>query len=164
MFRISAFNIGNVADAYVLHAPKFVCLIICAVSVVTSSSVSAQESSVPYSNGGSSRSFGELAGQINRSGKLFRIEGLCRSACTMFLSLGSVCVDQDATLLFHSGRPGTTRGRERMLATYNAKLRDFLINNRYMDTPEFHGISGRDIVRKFGYKTCPTNPSHNAHF
>jgi hypothetical protein len=164
MFRISAFNIGNVADAYVLHALKFVCRIICAVTVVTSSSASPQESSVPYSNGGFSRSFGELARQINRSGKLFRIEGRCRSACTMFLSLRSVCVDQDATLLFHSGRPGTTRGRERMLATYNAKLRDFLITNHYMDTPKFHAISGRDIVRKFGYSVCPPDASIDGHF
>ena len=51
-----------------------------------------------------------------------------------------------------------------MLATYNAKLREFLINNRYMDTPEFHAISGRDLVRKFGYRACPPNPSNNAHF
>ncbi len=42
-----------------------------------------------------------------------------------------------------------------MLATYNAKLRNFLIANHYMDTPAFHAISGRDIVHKFGYRACP---------
>jgi len=126
-----------------------------AVVVLSCSSVVAQESSLPYSKGGFSKSFGELASQINRSGKLFRIEGTCQSACTMFLSLKNVCVDVNATLLFHSGRPGTVGGRPRMLATYNAKLREFLIANHYMDTPEFHAISGRDIVQKFGYRACP---------
>jgi hypothetical protein len=42
-----------------------------------------------------------------------------------------------------------------MLSTYNAKLREFLIANHYMDTPEFRAISGRDIVQKFGYRACP---------
>jgi hypothetical protein len=133
---------------------KFICFMICFVTVSGAAAV-AQESSAPYSHGGFSKSFGELAAQINRSGKLFRIEGTCQSACTMFLSLRNVCVDPNATLLFHSGRPGTTQGRGRMLATYNAKLRNFLIANHYMDTPAFHAISGRDIVRKFGYRACP---------
>lgn len=164
MKRISASGARTIAHASSPRAFKFVCLITCVAAVMTSSPAIAQGSSSSYSNGGFSKSFDELASQITRSGQLFRIEGLCRSACTMFLSLRSVCIDQNATLLFHSGRPGTTRGRARMLATYNAKLREFLINNRYMDTPEFHAISGRDLVRKFGYRACPPNPSNNAHF
>jgi hypothetical protein len=148
-------DINNTARAFAQRVIKFVCFATCVVVVISCSSAIAQESSAPYSTGGFSKSFGELAGQINRTGKLFRIEGTCRSACTMFLSLRNVCVDLNATLLFHSGRPGTTGGRDRMLATYNAKLRQFLIANHYMDTPEFHAISGRDIVQKFGYRACP---------
>jgi hypothetical protein len=144
----------NVARAFAQRL-QFVCLVTCVVTVIRGSFAVAQESSAPYSKGGFSTSFGELAGQINRSGKLFRIEGTCQSACTMFLSLRNVCVDLNATLLFHSGRPGTLGERERMLATYNAKLREFLIANHYMDSPEFHAVSGRDIVRKFGYRACP---------
>jgi hypothetical protein len=154
MHQISLFDMDTVTLAFAQHTIKFVCLITC-VAVISSSPVVAQDSSTPYSFGGFSKSFGELASQINRSGKLFRIEGTCRSACTMFLSLKDVCVDLNATLLFHSGKPGTVRGRARMLATYNAKLREFLIANHYMDTPEFHAISGRDIVGKFGYRECP---------
>jgi hypothetical protein len=150
-----AFDMDNVAHAFAQHALKCVCIVTCVVIIIGSSAVVAQDSSAPYSNGGFSQSFGELASQISRSGKLFRIEGTCRSACTMFLSLRNVCVDLSATLLFHSGRAGTVRGRERMLATYNAKLRAFLIANHYMDTPEFHAISGRDIVHQFGYRACP---------
>jgi len=148
-------RMDNIAHAFAQRALKFVCLVTCAITIISSSSAVAQESSAPYSRGGFSKSFGELGGQINRSGKLFRIEGTCQSACTMFLTLRNVCVDPNATLLFHSGRPGTVGGRERMLATYNAKLREFLIANHYMDSPEFHAISGRDIIRKFGYRACP---------
>ncbi len=156
MKQIAIFNINNLARTFAHHIVKLACVITCVVIVICGSSAAMQESSSsPYSNGGFSRSFGELANRINRSGKLFHIEGTCRSACTMFLSLRNVCVDLGATLLFHSGRPSTVRGRERMLATYNAKLRDFLVANHYMDSPEFHAISGRDIVRKFGYRACP---------
>ena len=145
----------SVVRAVAHSALKFLSILTCVITMTCGSSAIAQDSSIPYSRGGFSKSFGELAGPINQSGKLFRIEGSCQSACTMFLSLKNVCVDLNAMLLFHSGRPGTTGGRERMLNTYNAKLRNFLIANHYMDSPEFHAISGRDIIRKFGYRACP---------
>jgi hypothetical protein len=130
----------------------------CIVIVLSNSSALAERSSLPYAKGGFSASFAQLARDINQSGELFRIEGTCQSACTMFLSLRKVCVDRNATLLFHSGRRlGAVGGRERMLNTYHAKLRKFLIANHYMDTPEFHAISGSDIVQKFGYRACPQN-------
>ena len=42
-----------------------------------------------------------------------------------------------------------------MLASYNAKLRNYLVSNGYVDTFNFHAISGRDIISKFGYRPCP---------
>ena len=42
-----------------------------------------------------------------------------------------------------------------MLAAYNTGLRDYVTSHRYMDTLAFHAISGRDMIRKFGYKACP---------
>ena len=42
-----------------------------------------------------------------------------------------------------------------MLAAYNASLRDYVTANHYMDTLAFHSISGRDMIRKFGYRECP---------
>jgi hypothetical protein len=135
---------------------KILLLMSCVVIVLSNSSAFAERSSLPYAKGGFSASFGPLARDINQSGELFRIEGTCQSACTMFLSLRKVCVDLNATLLFHSGRRlGAVGGKERMLSTYRPKLRKFLIANHYMDTPEFHAISGLDIVRKFGYRPCP---------
>jgi hypothetical protein len=125
-------------------------------TVVWGSAALADGSSLPYANGGFSHGFGAIADPINRSDELFRIEGTCRSACTMFLSLRKVCIDENATLLFHGGRPGYgQKSPERMLHTYNAKLRNFITINHYMDTSEFHAISGRDMIEKFGYRKCP---------
>lgn len=42
-----------------------------------------------------------------------------------------------------------------MLSAYNAKLRNYVVSNHYMDTLAFHTISGADIIDKFGYKECP---------
>jgi hypothetical protein len=135
---------------------KIMPLMSCVVTVLPNSSALAEQSSLPYAKGGFSASFGQLARAINQSGELFRIEGRCQSSCTMFLSLRKVCVDRNAVLLFHSGkRLGAVGGKERMLNTYHAKLREFLIANHYMDTPEFHAISGHDIIQKFGYRACP---------
>ena len=51
--------------------------------------------------------FQSVIARYNASGKRFRIDSHCQSACTMFLSIRHVCVSPDATLLFHAG--GTRR-------------------------------------------------------
>ena len=97
--------------------------------------------------------------QYNASGERFRIDSHCQSACTMFLSIRNVCVTPGATLLFHAGgsrekgiiNASTT---QQMLGTYNAALRQYVTDNHYMDTFDFHPISGRDIIRRFGYPAC----------
>lgn len=40
--------------------------------------------------------------RIERSGHLFRIDGMCISACTMYLGLKNVCVAPRTVLGFHS--------------------------------------------------------------
>jgi hypothetical protein len=42
-----------------------------------------------------------------------------------------------------------------MLNAYNARLRSYIMANHYMDTLEFHAISGSDMIHKFGYRACP---------
>jgi hypothetical protein len=91
--------------------------------------------------------------RIAQSGKQFRIEGLCKSACTMFLALRNVCIDPNATLEFHAG--GSAHSTAIMLNSYNGRLRSFLMANHYMDTQELHAISGQDMIQKFGYRRCP---------
>ncbi|WP_424630321.1 hypothetical protein [Bradyrhizobium sp. SYSU BS000235] len=76
----------------------------------------------------------------------------------MFLSIRNVCVSPGATLLFHAGgnrqkgiSPGYT---QQMLSTYNAALQQYVTANHFMDTFDFHSISGRDIIKRFGYRAC----------
>jgi hypothetical protein len=112
-----------------------------------------------YEMGGKYARFDPVVSQYNQSGELFRIEGHCQSSCTLFLGIRNVCIDRNATLLFHSAHdnnrnvsPSLTT---HMLSAYNASLRNYVTANHYMDTLEFHAISGRDIIRKFGYRECP---------
>jgi hypothetical protein len=96
--------------------------------------------------------------QYNASGERFRIDSHCQSACTMFLSIRNVCVAPGATLLFHAGgskQKGISPIRtQQMLGTYNAALRQYVTDNHFMETFAFHSISGKDIVKRFGYPAC----------
>ena len=107
-----------------------------------------------YGMGGSVEQFDTIVRQVDRSGEQFRIEGHCQSACTMFLRVKNVCVERDATLLFHAAKSGTSL-TNRMLSSYRPGLRSYLTANHLMDTSEFHSISGAEIIQKFGYRECP---------
>jgi hypothetical protein len=102
--------------------------------------------------------FQSVIQQYNASGERFRIDSHCQSACTMFLSIRNVCVSPGAVLLFHAGGTrlkGISPGRtQQMLSTYNAALQQYVTANHFMDTLEFHSISGREIIKRFGYPAC----------
>jgi hypothetical protein len=116
-------------------------------------------SSVPYGMGGNFSRFDPVVAQYNQSGELFRIQGHCQSACTLFLSIRNICIERSAALLFHAGnqrpREMTNSSTTHMLGAYNAALREYVTANHYMETREFHAISGRDMIAKFGYRECP---------
>ena len=112
-----------------------------------------------FEMGGRYARFDPVVSQYNQSGELFRIEGHCQSSCTLFLGIRNVCVDRNATLLFHAAHdrsrnvsPSLT---SHMLGAYNTSLRNYVTANHYMDTLAFHSISGRDMIRNFGYRECP---------
>jgi hypothetical protein len=112
-----------------------------------------------YEMGGRYARFDPVVGQYNQSGEMFRIEGHCQSSCTLFLGIRNVCIDRNATLLFHAAHDNSQNVSpsltQHMLAAYNARLRNYVTANRYMDTLAFHSISGSDMIRKFGYRECP---------
>lgn len=119
-------------------------------------------SSRPYSEGGAILGFLPILAQYNRSGELFRIEGTCKSACTMFLAIRNVCVDRSAVLMFHAGhdfQPGetgpNTRASHIMLDAYNTQLRAHLLAGHHMDTLAFYPLAGDELIDRFGYKECP---------
>jgi hypothetical protein len=133
----------------------------CLATVAWTSPALADGSSLPYGGGGPMAKFDAIIGQYNASGELFRIEGHCQSSCTMFLAIRNVCVDPGANLLFHAALSVSERDhapypeRNRHMAShYNSSLRGFVLAHHYMDSFAFHPISGRDIIRKFGYRQC----------
>src|SRR4051812_47050275 len=118
-------------------------------------------SSQPWGGGGPMAKFDAIIAQYNASGEPFRIEGHCQSSCTMLLAIRNVCVDPNATLLFHAALSAREKDHapypERnahMASHYNAGLRRFVLANHYMDSFAFHAVPGRDIIRKFGYRQC----------
>jgi hypothetical protein len=112
-----------------------------------------------YEMGGRYVRFDPVVSQYNQSGELFRIEGHCQSSCTLFLGIRNVCVDRNATLLFHAAHDNSRNVSPslttHMLDAYNSSLRNYVTANHYMDTLAFHSISGRDMIQKFGYRACP---------
>jgi hypothetical protein len=115
--------------------------------------------SAGYGMGGQFVRFDPVVSQYNQSDEIFRIEGHCQSACTLFLGIRNVCIDRNATLLFHAGHDRdkniTASSTGHLLSAYNAGLRDYVTSNHYMDTLAFHAISGREMIQKFGYRECP---------
>jgi hypothetical protein len=112
-----------------------------------------------YEMGGQYARFDPVVSQYNQSGELFRIEGHCQSSCTLFLAIRNVCIGRGAILLFHAAHdrdqnPSPAR-TEHMLGAYNASLRDYVTSHHFMDTLEFHAISGREMIHRFGYRACP---------
>src|SRR4051812_16827298 len=140
---------------------KLASLLGCVAALAWTAPALAEGSSLPYGGGGPMAKFEAIIAQYNASGEPFRIEGHCQSSCTMFLAIRNVCVDPAATLLFHAALSAHEKDHApypernaRMASHYNAGLRRFVIANGYMDSFAFHAISGRDIIRKFGYRQC----------
>ena len=132
---------------------------IAAILVLASSSAMAAGSSAGYGMGGQFVRFDPVVAEYNRSGELFRIEGHCQSACTLFLAIKNVCIEPGAQLLFHAGhdreRNITPKSTNHMLAAYKPSLREYLLANHFLDTLAFHEVPGRELIDKFGYKACP---------
>ncbi len=124
----------------------------------------ADASSLQYSEGGYLPDFIKIVRHYNASGEPFRIEGTCKSACTLFLGIRNVCVERDARLEFHAGRDiaesrtgPNTRASRAMLYRYNEGLRSYLLEGHHMDTEEFHTLAGSELIDRFGYRECAAN-------
>lgn len=119
-------------------------------------------SSLPYAEGGYLPDFVKIVREYNESGDEFRIEGVCKSACTMFLGIRNVCVERAAQLMFHAGhdiaedRTGPdTRASRAMLYRYSESLQRYLLDGHYMDTDAYHSLPGNVLIERFGYRECP---------
>ena len=111
-----------------------------------------------YGNGGRFAVYDPIVAAHNESGELFRIQGHCQSACTLFLGIHNVCIERSAVLAFHAGndRSGqiSTTSTQHMLNAYKPKLRQYLVAGGYTQTQTFHAMSGSELIDQFGYKEC----------
>jgi hypothetical protein len=121
----------------------------------------AEGSSVGRGEGGYVPDFVAIVRQYNASGEPFRIAGACKSACTLFLGIRNVCVERNATLMFHAGHDiaenvtgPNTRASRAALYRYNEALRRYLLDEHHMETEAFHSLSGSTIIDRFGYREC----------
>lgn len=136
------------------------CLI--ATAFVVLASLAHAETSDRYSGGGDFAMFKPALDRANQSGEQFRIRGTCASNCTMFLGVRNVCVERSARLMFHAGHGRGAESKtinavatQRMLDSYNAKLRQYVVSAGYMETLSLRAISGARIIDEFGYPECP---------
>ena len=108
--------------------------------------------------GRASRPLGPAGDHDAFAGELFRIEGRCQSACTLFLGIRNVCVERSAELAFHGGNDRSGKispaSTQHMLNAYRPRLRQYLVAGGYVQTQAFHTISGAELIDKFGYKEC----------
>src|SRR5476649_2961085 len=111
--------------------PKKSFTILIGAVLMTVSSVAFAATSENYGMGGWIGKFQPEIDRANASGEQFRIKGHCQSNCTLFLGLRNVCVERNATMLFHSGhdrqRNINAFSTNRMLNAYNASLRQYVV-------------------------------------
>jgi hypothetical protein len=126
-----------------------------------SAPAAAEGSSAGYGEGGYLPDFVAIVRRHNESGEAFRIEGVCKSACTQFLGIHKVCVERSATLMFHAGHDiaenvtgPDTRASRAALYRYNEALRRYLLEGHYLDTDAFHALPGSTMIDRFGYREC----------
>src|SRR5689334_12403663 len=109
-----------------------------ATAFVLLASVAHAETSDKYSGGGAFSKFKPALDHANQTGETFRIRGTCASNCTMFLGVRNVCVERSARLMFHAGHGLGAESKvnaastQRMLNSYNAKLRQYVVAAGYM--------------------------------
>ena len=154
-----------------MRVPRFVrrrsCAFLTAIAAVfsvaggNSGLAAAEGSSVSHGEGGYVPDFVAIVRRYNASGETFRIEGVCKSACTLFLGIRNVCVERSATLMFHAGHDiaenvtgPNTRASRAALYRYNDALRQYLLEGHHMDTDAFHTLPGSTIIDRFGYREC----------
>lgn len=137
-------------------------LVVMTVGLAMAPAARAEGSSKPYGAGGRFAVYMPVIAKYNRSGERFRIEGFCRSACTLFLSIKNVCIERGAFLSFHAGpdrKTGkwvrTSSSTRTMLRAYKPTLRKYLLDGHHVDSAKYFTMQGARLIDEFGYLECP---------
>jgi len=151
---------GTVVKCKPIHAILSALLALTAASLADGAL--AEGTSKGYGAGGRFARYYPVIAKYNKSGDRFRIVGLCRSACTLFLSIKNVCIERNAFLSFHAGPDAKTKKWVRnssstraMLAAYKPELRKFLLDGHHVDSAKYFTMKGATLIDDFGYRECP---------
>lgn len=98
---------------------------------------------------------------LRASGTRVELQGLCLSACTMYLSLPNACVSPSAVFGFHgpsrNGQPLSARDFDHwsqiMASGYREPLRSWYMSQARYTLSGYHQLSGTDLIR-MGYPPC----------
>ena len=123
--------------------------------------------SVPYpvDNGGLVYQYLNRAADLNYHGRSYRIDGICLSACTIYLSVKNVCVTRRARIGFHSAFDGklwdeqrvyrqSPEGNRDMFNAYPPRLQQWVHRNNALAQRYFKYISGHYAIRYLGFREC----------
>ena len=99
--------------------------------------------------------------RIERSGVRFVIDGLCASACTMYLGLKNVCVAPRTTLGFHTAsvqgpmgmRAPSKFGNALLMSYYPPKIRQWVKENKALDQEELTAMTAEEAW-ELGIERC----------
>lgn len=134
---------------------------LCLVLVLPIAPSFAEGSSKGHGEGGRFAVYFPIIAKYNKNGEVFRVEGACKSACTLFLGIRNACVDRKAFLSFHAGPDRVTKkwgpnssSTKTMLAAYKPALRKYLVDGHHVDTRQYHTLTGATLIDKFGYREC----------
>jgi hypothetical protein len=97
---------------------------------------------------------------LKMSGQEFRIEGVCISACTMFLGLPKVCVAEDTIFGFHSAASfdgekweKSEWGNAIALDVYPLRIREFVTKNNFLKSLDLSFVNA-ETMWALGIKKC----------
>jgi hypothetical protein len=103
----------------------------------------------------------EFARRVEHLRRPVRIEGLCMSACTMFLGARRVCVTPDAAFMFHQayfgdyGRARPSAAGTRVMESFLPPRVDAFVHGRIPAPPGMLWVLGSDLI-SLGVRKCGT--------
>ena len=97
---------------------------------------------------------------LKQSQQEFVIPDVCISACTMFLGLPKVCVQDGTVFGFHSAyymdgnKPIPSKfGNDILLDIYPPKVKDFVVKNKFLDSLDLSFVNAKTMYA-LGIKEC----------
>jgi hypothetical protein len=111
-----------------------------------------------YDPGGNVMEHYRMVQAANRSKLHAVISGTCISACTMRLGINNVCIDPNATLLFHqASHHGTIIKSEYdtkiLMSMYPKMIQEWVRRNGALNSHELTKLTGREAI-KMGIPSC----------